>query len=73
MPEQLLTHLQAAFDAGALQFFGTLIPLRDPGAFLQHLVPARHVDWVVYAKRPFAGPHQVLDYGGALYAPHRDL
>jgi hypothetical protein len=24
----------------------------------------RHIDWVVYAKRPFAGPQQVLDYVG---------
>ena len=28
---------------------------------------------VVYAKRPFAGPEQVLDYVGALYPPRRHL
>ena len=33
-------------------------------AFLRHLVPARKAEWVVYAKRPFAGPAQVLDYVG---------
>ena len=60
----LLTALEAAFDAGALQFFASLESLRDRPAFLQHLAPARLVDWVVYAKRPFAGPQQVLDYVG---------
>ena len=59
-----LTALDAAFDAGALQFFGVLEPLRYRQAFLQHLAPTRHTDWVVYAKPPFAGPQQVLDYVG---------
>ena len=59
-----LTHLEAAFDAGDLHFFASLDALRDRAAFLQHLAPARQVDWVVYAKRPFAGPQQVLDYVG---------
>ncbi len=60
----LLTHLEAAFDAGALQFFASLEPLRDRQAFFRHLAPARQADWVVYAKPPFAGPQQVLDYVG---------
>ena len=59
-----LTQLDAAFDAGALQFFASHESLRDRPAFLQHLAPARQADWVVYAKRPFAGPQQVLDYVG---------
>ncbi len=59
-----LMQLEAAFDAGALQFFASCEPLRDRQAFLQHLAPARQADWVVYAKRPFAGPQQVLDYVG---------
>ena len=53
-----------AFDAGKLQFFSSLEPLRDRDAFLRHLAPARAAEWVVYAKRPFAGPEQVLDYVG---------
>jgi len=60
----VLTALERAFDAGDLAFFGALRALRDRAAFLQHLAPARQVDWVVYAKRPFAGPQQVLDYVG---------
>ena len=29
-----------------------------------YLAPLRGAEWVVYAKRPFAGPEQVLDYVG---------
>jgi len=60
----LLTALEGAFDAGALQFLASLEPLRDRQVFLQHLAPAREAEWVVYAKPPFAGPQQVLDYVG---------
>lgn len=59
-----LTALEAAFDDGALQFFASLEPLHDRQAFLRSLAPARHTEWVVYAKPPFAGPQQVLDYVG---------
>jgi hypothetical protein len=59
-----LESLEKAFHAGELQFFGTLEPLRDPTAFAAHLAPAKSSEWVVYAKRPFAGPQQVLDYVG---------
>jgi hypothetical protein len=57
-----LHHLEKAFTAGRLSFFSSLEPLRERPAFLRHLAPARRADWVVYAKRPFAGPHQVLTY-----------
>jgi hypothetical protein len=59
-----LKYLIKAFDAGKLQFFSSLEPLREAGAFLRHLAPSRATKWVVYAKRPFAGPEQVLDYVG---------
>lgn len=59
-----LESLQKAFDAGKLQFFGGLELLRDPDAFGQLLAPMKGCEWVVYAKRPFAGPQQVLDYVG---------
>lgn len=59
-----LTALEAAFDDGALQFFASLEPLHDRQAFVRYLTPARQAEWVVYAKPPFAGPHQVLDYVG---------
>ena len=59
-----LQGLQAAYDAGTLRFVGTLEPLRDPQAWAQRLTTVRQTEWVVYAKRPFAGPQQVLDYVG---------
>jgi hypothetical protein len=59
-----LTYLEEAFDAGKLKFFSSLESLRDPQVFRRHLDPVRHVKWVVYAKAPFAGPQQVVDYVG---------
>jgi hypothetical protein len=56
--------LEAAFDDDKLQFFGHLGNLVDPVAFTRLLNTLRNVEWVVYAKRPFAGPEQVLAYLG---------
>lgn len=59
-----LERLQNAFDAGKLRFFTTLEHLRDRREFARYLEPVSKSKWVVYAKRPFAGPEQVLDYVG---------
>ncbi len=59
-----LESLQEAFDAGRLHFSGSLHALSDHSLFAAHLQPARETEWVVYAKPPFAGPQQVLDYVG---------
>jgi hypothetical protein len=59
-----LQYLQEAFDAGTLHFFALLQTLQDPEAFTRYLDPVRNVEWVVYAKPPFAGPQQVVDYVG---------
>jgi hypothetical protein len=59
-----LESMQKTFDAGKLQFFGALEDLRERSAFARHLDRAKDSEWVVYAKRPFAGPQQVLDYVG---------
>jgi hypothetical protein len=59
-----LTYLEEAFDAGKLRFFSSLEALRGPQAFSRHLEPVRKLEWVVYAKPPFAGPRQVVDYVG---------
>ncbi len=48
--------------AGRLVFFGDLAPLDDKAAFDAALAPLRRSEWVVYAKRPFAGPKAVLAY-----------
>jgi hypothetical protein len=57
-----LQMLVAAHRAGRLQFFGDHARLADKAAFKAYLAPLRQVDWVVYAKEPFAGPRQVLRY-----------
>src|SRR3981081_2433180 len=57
-----LDYLRQAFDAGDLQFFSSLEPLRMRDAFLRHIAPTRKKDWVVYAKQPFAGLEEVLKY-----------
>jgi hypothetical protein len=59
-----LKYLQEAFDSGKLQFFASLEPFRDPQAFARRLAEARKTEWVVYAKPPFGGPQQVVDYVG---------
>ncbi len=57
-----MQYLRAAFEAGQLQFFSTLKSLSDVNAFAEYLKPLGQTEWVVYAKRPFAGAEQVLDY-----------
>ena len=47
---------------GKLEFHGQLQPLATPGRFEVLLQQAAAKDWVVYAKRPFAGPDAVLAY-----------
>jgi hypothetical protein len=59
-----LEYLVKAFVVGKLEFFSSLESLRDRSSFLDYLTPLREAEWVVYAKRPFAGPEQVLDYVG---------
>jgi len=58
----LLEKLSAAHHAGRLQFFGTHQHLVDPKDFANYLAPLRQIDWIVYAKRPFAGAEAVLTY-----------
>ena len=56
----ILDKLTAAQEAGRLRGFGAHRPLAE--AFARHLRPLRKIEWVVYAKRPFAGPEAVLAY-----------
>ena len=57
-----LEGLAALHEAGRLLFFGDLAQLADKKAFAAALAPLRRSEWVVYAKRPFAGPKAVLAY-----------
>lgn len=59
-----LEKLVAAFNNHDLGFFGDLTHIADPAVFAAQLRAMRHVDWVVYAKKPFGGPSQVLAYLG---------
>jgi Putative transposase len=59
-----LQDLQAAYDAGTLRLVGSLQSLRDRTAWTRALAAVRQTEWVVYAKPPFAGPQQVVDYVG---------
>ena len=54
--------LQAAHMAGRLSFFGKHANLANTRAFTAWLDTSRKPEWVVYAKRPFAGPEAVLAY-----------
>ncbi len=59
---RFLEELQNAHRNGQLKFFGEHLDLADADAFADWLMPLRQCEWVVYAKRPFAGPEQVLAY-----------
>ena len=59
---RFLEELGQAHRAGQLQFFGEYTALADTRAFADWLAPLRACEWVVYAKRPFAGPAAVLAY-----------
>jgi hypothetical protein len=59
-----LESLQKAFDSGKLQFFAALESFRQPEVFAGLVARMKACQWVVYAKRPFAGPQQVLEYVG---------
>ena len=59
---RFLEALQQAHRNGQLRFFGEHASLLDPQAFARWLAPLRQCEWVVYAKRPFAGPEAVLAY-----------
>jgi hypothetical protein len=54
--------LKQRFRQGQLTFHGVLQPLEQEKAFHAFLRPLFRQDWVVYAKRPFGGPHHVLAY-----------
>jgi hypothetical protein len=57
-----LEKLIATHEAGRLKFFGDHARLAKRDAFTAYLAPLRKSEWVVYSKRPFAGPEAVLAY-----------
>lgn len=59
---KFLCALEKLYAEGKLQFAGQLAAWAAPNQFGQLLRQAARQKWVVYAKRPFAGPLQVLTY-----------
>ena len=59
---KFLSALEQAFRKHKLTLKGQLAELESPPAFAALLQNAAHRKWVVYVKRPFAGPAQVLTY-----------
>ncbi|HMW52247.1 MAG TPA: IS91 family transposase [Thiobacillaceae bacterium] len=59
---RFLEEMEKRHRDGRLRFFGELAGLADPQDFAEWLAPLRQQEWVVYAKRPFAGPEAVLAY-----------
>jgi hypothetical protein len=57
-----LDKLVAAHATRQLQFFSQHAQLSDAQTFTTYLAPLRKTEWVVYSKRPFAGPQEVLRY-----------
>jgi Putative transposase/Transposase zinc-binding domain len=60
--KRFLIHLRRAFRKGKLHFHGELESLAQPAVFEALCQSTGRVNWVVYAKRPFGGPAQVLKY-----------
>ncbi len=61
---KFLAALKRAFDSGALALAGSTAALVDADHRAALFAALRAQPWVVYAKRPFAGPEQVLQYLG---------
>jgi len=61
---KFLDALRMALAGARLALSGSTLPLADPGAQHTFLLALRAQPWVVYAKRPWAGPGPVLEYLG---------
>ena len=59
---RFLEELVKLYRDGQLKCFGELAGLTDPQAFARWIATLKGSEWVVYAKRPFAGPEAVLAY-----------
>jgi len=59
---KFLAMIKCAFADSKLAFHGELASLADPEAFAADIKACYKHDWVVYSKKPFGGPRQVLKY-----------
>ncbi|MBX2929474.1 MAG: transposase [Saprospiraceae bacterium] len=61
---KFLHHMRALYPQGDLAFHGQAQAFQCADAF-RHLVRQLYAkEWIVYAKRPFGGPQQVIQYLG---------
>src|SRR2546428_553806 len=61
---KFLDLLKTAFARNKLLFIGQTASLANPAAFQLLINALRKKPWIVYAKKPFGSPVQVLDYLG---------
>lgn len=61
---KFLDYLKQEFITGEMVFAGKTSPLADEKEFLLFIKLLKQKEWVVYCKKPFAGPEKVLDYIG---------
>ncbi len=54
--------LMQAYQEGKLHFFNNLSKIKSEKQFFYWMKPLKKKEWVVYAKKPFAGPKAVLAY-----------
>lgn len=62
--EKFIDYLERAYTNGELIFPGKISTLKNRRGFRRFIDGLREHQWVVYSKKPFAGPEQVLDYIG---------
>jgi hypothetical protein len=62
--KRYLKKLLAAYANNKLVFPGKTEDLSPSKGFEKLIEQARNKDWIVYSKKPFAGPEQVLEYLG---------
>jgi hypothetical protein len=59
---KFMAGLVRAYNAEKLHFAGTSAALTDPVVFAKMRNQLYSTDWVVFAKKPFGGPEQVIRY-----------
>ena len=62
--KRYLDYLTTAYSKGELIFPGNTEKCESPQGFAQLIESLVEATWIAYAKRPFAGPEQVLEYLG---------
>jgi len=62
--EKFIDYLKKARSKGNLEFPGATAKYETEEGFSELISRLRAKNWVVYSKKPFAGPEQVLDYIG---------